>query len=220
MRLVLSLPAYSSHIITQTPIPTGQHTHRSHLILYLHSDQSVDVRPAGEHLHRRAGALDFLGVTRARDEQHDPEDFTTAVHAQDAGHPGTDPFEVFGRLDDPDQGYSAGGHSAFGVALDKLTDEGDLVGDSDTTSDEEDGAVGVHGVDASVRALSESAEGNAGVRSVLGAHEQLVGETGSTADKEREGRFLRAQGVLTGHGNALLIGDDLLGFAPGDREWV
>ena len=220
MRLVLSLPTHPSHIITQTPIPTGQNTHCSHLVLHLHPDQGVDVRPAGEHLHRRAGALDFLGVTRARDEQHNPEDFTTAVHAQDAGHPGTDPFEVFGRLDDPDQGYSAGGHGAFGIALDKLADEGDLVRDSDTTSDEKNGAVGVHGVDASVRALSERAEGNAGVHGILGAHEQLVGETGSTTDKQGEGRFLRAQGVLTGHGNALLIGDDLLGFAPSDREWV
>lgn len=128
---------------------------------------------------------------------------------------------MFGGLDDPDEGDAAGGHGAVGVALDEMADEGDVVGDADTAGEEEDGAVGVEGVDAAVGAFGEGFESDARVHAVLGAGEEFVCEAGAAADEEGEGGFLvGAEGVLVGHGDALFVGDDFGGFAPGDGEGV
>lgn len=128
---------------------------------------------------------------------------------------------MFGGLDDPDESHAAGGHGAVGVALDEMADEGDVVGDADTAGEEEDGAVGVEGVDAAVGAFGEGLEGDAGVHAVLGASEEFVGEAGTATDKERERGFLvGAESVLVGHGDALFVGDDFGGLAPGDGEGV
>lgn len=221
IRPILLLPTHLPHIITQPPIPTNQHSHSTNLVLRLHAHKRIHVRPAREHLHRRAGALDLLGIARSGDEQHDAQNFAPAVHRQDTCHPGPDPLEVFGGLDDPDEGHAAGGHGAVGVALDQVADEGDVVGDADAAGEEENGAVGVEGVDAAVGALGEGLEGDAGVHAVLGADEEFVGEAGTAADEEREGGFLvGAEGILVGHGDALFVSDDLGGLTPGNGEGV
>lgn len=117
MRSVLSLAADAAHIVAETAVSADQHTHSSDLILDLHADQSIHVGTTREHLDGGTGALNLLGVSRAGDEQHDTQDFPPTLHGENAGHPGTDPFEVLRRLNDPHQCDAAGRDSAVCVPL-------------------------------------------------------------------------------------------------------
>lgn len=55
---------------------------------------------------------------------------------------GADPFEVFGGLDDPDEGEATAGDCSVGEAVDEVGDEGEDVRDADASGDQEDSAVG------------------------------------------------------------------------------
>lgn len=81
MRGTLSLPTDSAHIVAQAPIPANNNAHSSDLAFGLHTDESVDVGSAGEHLDCGAGALDFLRVSRARNEEQDAENLPSSLHA-------------------------------------------------------------------------------------------------------------------------------------------
>lgn len=85
--------------------------------------------------------MDLLGRSRPRDEKHDAQALTAAVHGEDLGHPRADPLKVLGCLDDPDQHNLARRGSAVGVADDKVTHVGHGLRDTNTTSEEHDGTV-------------------------------------------------------------------------------
>ena len=87
--------------------------------------------------------MDFPCVSGSRNKQDDAEDVAAAFHRENAGHPRTDPLEMFGGLDDPDEGDSASSDGSLRVSSDEMLDEGDLVRDADASGEEEDGAVGV-----------------------------------------------------------------------------
>lgn len=115
-------------------------------------------------------------------EEPDAHDVAPARHGEDGCHPGADPLEVFGRLDDPDQGDAAGGDGAGGVARQEVADEGDLMGDADATGEEYDCAVGVEGVCGAVGAFGEGGEGDVVVGVLEGFAVEMFGEAGATAD--------------------------------------
>lgn len=75
-------------------------------------------------------------------------------------------------------------------------------------------------MDAAVGSLGEGAQGDAGFGGVDGALEQLIGEARAATDQERQGRLLGAEHLLSGHGDSLLVGGDLLLLAPPDGEGV
>ena len=220
LRLVLSLAAYPSNIIAQASVSTYQHSHRSDLVLNLHVDQRINVRTTREHLNGGAGALDLLGVARAGDEQHDPKDFATAVQRQNAGHPGPDPLEVFGGLDDPDQSNATGRHGPFGKALDEMPHEWYLMCDADTACKEHDRAVGVHGMNATIRAFCERSQGYPSTGGALSTLEQFIGKASAATDQQGNGCLLEARKVLLGHRDTLFACGEFLGLAPPDGEGV
>jgi hypothetical protein len=115
--------------------------HGADLLFLLLLDKGTAVGLAREHLYAGAGRVDLLGAARAGDEEEDAEDVATLLHAEDLGHPGTDPFEVLGRLNDPDKGDLASGVGAVGVTGDEVTNVRNLVGDTDTGSEKHDGTV-------------------------------------------------------------------------------
>lgn len=135
-RLSLPLSTNTANVITQTAIAADKNAHGTNLILDLHTDQCVNIRTAREHLHGCRGALDLLGVARPCNKEHNAQDFTAAIHCQDTGHPGPDPLQVFGGLDNPDEGDAAGGDGAIREPGDQMTDEGDVVGDADSAGEE------------------------------------------------------------------------------------
>ena len=85
--------------------------------------------------------MDLLGAARASDEEQNLQDLAAAWHGQNLCHPCTDPFQVLGRLDNPDECKSAGGDSSVGVTSDDITDVGDLVSDTDTSSPQHDSSI-------------------------------------------------------------------------------
>lgn len=220
LRLVLSLAADPSNIVAQASVSTYQHSHCSDLVLDLHVDQGVNIRATREHLNGSAGTLDFLGVARARDEQHDPEDLTTAVHRQNASHPGPDPLEMFGGLDDPDQGNATGRHGPFGKALDEMPHKWYLMCDADTACKEHDRAIRVHGMNATIRAFCERSQGYPSTGGALSTLEQFIGKASAATDQQGNGCLLEARKVLLGHRDTLFACGEFLGFAPPDGEGV
>lgn len=140
-RPTLSLAAHASNVVAQTAVPAHQHAHGAHLVLDLHADQGVDVGSPREHLDGGAGALDLARVAGPGDEEHDPQHVPSAVHGEDSRHPGTDPFEVLGRLDNPDEGHPARGDRPVGVPLHQMTDKWDVVGDAHAAGEEHHRAV-------------------------------------------------------------------------------
>lgn len=91
----LSVANRESDVIAQGTRPTDADAHGADLLVGLESDQGVDIGPAGEHLHRCGGGVDFLGGAGLGHEEEDAEDVAAVVHAEDGSHPGADPFEVF-----------------------------------------------------------------------------------------------------------------------------
>lgn len=130
-----------AHVIGQTASAADTDSHGADLLLLLLLDEGTAVGLAREHLYAGAGGVDLLGAARAGDEEKDAKDIATLFHAEDLGHPGTDPFEVLGRLNDPDKGDLASGVGAVGVTGDEVTNVGNLVSDTNTSSEEHNGTV-------------------------------------------------------------------------------
>ena len=128
-------------VVGQTASATDTDSHGADLLLLLLLDKSTAIGLTREHLHAGAGRVDLLCAARAGDEEKDAKDVTTLLHAEDLGHPGTDPFEVLRRLNDPNKSDLASGVSAVGVTSDEVTNVGNLVSDTNTGSEEHDGAV-------------------------------------------------------------------------------
>jgi len=124
-----------ANIVSQAASATDADGHSANLLLLLLLDKSAAVGLAREHLYAGAGRVDLLGAARAGDEEQNAEDVAALLHAEDLGHPGTDPFEVLGGLDDPDKCDLASGVGAVGVTGDEIANVRDLVSDTDTGSE-------------------------------------------------------------------------------------
>lgn len=164
--------------------------------------------------------MNLLGAAGPGDEQLNAEDVAAFVHGQDGRHPRADPLEVFGRADHPDENDFARGDGAGRVPGDEVAHVGDLMGDADAAGEEQDGAVGVEGVQAAVGAFDQSGEGEAAVGGALGFFEEGVGEAGAAADDERHGGFLEGEDVLARDGEAFFRVEVFGRVAPGDGEGV
>ena len=90
----LSQTTSLSYVIAQAARAADRDPHSPDLVFYLGVEQGLDVGFAGEHLDRGAGAADLLRVAGLADEEQYAEDVAAPIHAQDACHPGPDPFEV------------------------------------------------------------------------------------------------------------------------------
>ena len=97
----LSLSTRKSNLVAQASRSAHHDTHGPDLLFDFSVKDGANIRLSREHLDCRAGAVNLLGVAWSSDEEHDPEDLSSSVHGQDAGHPGPDPFKMFGRLDHP-----------------------------------------------------------------------------------------------------------------------
>ncbi|GMG30036.1 unnamed protein product [Aspergillus oryzae var. brunneus] len=194
LRLVLSLAADSPDVVTKAPISTNKHTHCAHLGLNLHSDKSVDVWSAGEHLNGGAWALDFFSVTGTGDEQHDTQNLSAAIHGQDAGHPRANPFEVFWGLNNPNESHAPCRNGALCISLDQMAHKWYLVGDSDTTREQNNCTVGVHGMNTAIGSLGESSQRDLTVGRAQGPLEQLVSKAGSTTNQNELFRLAPTDG--------------------------
>ena len=170
--------------------------------------------------------MNFLGAPGSRNEKLDTQDISPLIESQDLAHPGPDPLEVFGRLDDPDEQNSTRGHGAGREARDERADVGDLVGDADAAGEENDGAVGGKGVQAAVGAFGEGADDEAAIVRGFGFAVEAVGEAGTAADDGCEGGCRAAVGeagdVLAGHDEAFFGGEGggVVGAGPGEGEGV
>lgn len=163
--------------------------------------------------------MDLLSAPGAGDEELDLEDVAALVHAQDVGHPRTDPLEVFGGLDDPNEGDAAGGAGSVRVVRDEGAEEGDLVRDANAGGEEHDGTVGVE-VLVAVGPFNEGFGHEAALGRVLGAGPELVGEAGAAADDQGHGGLADGEDVLALHGHALFGVDVLVVVGPGEGEGV
>lgn len=148
--------------------------------------------------------MDLLGRARPRDEEHDAQALTAAVHGEDLGHPRADPLEVLGCLDNPDQHDLACRGSAVGVADDKVTHVGHGLRDADATSEEHDGTVRVHVV-ATIRTLNEALGHHAAIGASGSLLVQLTGETCAGTDDKVDARLAGTQDVVAVHGDLLAV---------------
>ena len=128
--------------------------------------------------------MDLLRAAGASDEEKDLQNFATARHGENLCHPGSDPFEVLRRLDDPDKGKTARRDGAVGVASDDVTNVRHLVSDTDTGRPQHNCTIGAE-VLTTVRTLSETSGGESSSGRQISLAEELVGETSSSADNER-----------------------------------
>ena len=78
--------------------------------------------------------MNLLGAAGTSNEEQDLQNFPAAWHGKDLCHPCTDPFQVFGRLDDPDESETTSGNGSVCVTSNDITNVGDLVSDTDTSS--------------------------------------------------------------------------------------
>lgn len=125
----------------------------------------------------------LLRTPRPSHEKQDLEDIASLLHAEDAGHPGADPFEMLGGLDDPDKDDFAGCDGAVGVTCDQVSNVWDLVSDAHPTGEHEDCAVGVEWTDRAIGSFDEGCKGNFAVDAVfLSFFVQLVGHAGAAAE--------------------------------------
>lgn len=85
--------------------------------------------------------MDLLGASRTSDEKENLEDLPTARHRENLGHPCSDPLKMLWGLNDPDESKTTGGNSTIGIASDDVTDVGDLVRDTNTSSPQHDSAI-------------------------------------------------------------------------------
>ena len=215
---LISTPRRTAHIVAETPRPTHRNRHGAQLLLLLSRDQGVDVGLAGKHLHAGRGGVDLLGGAGPGDEEQDLEDLAPAVHGEDLRHPGPDPLEVLGRLDDPDKHELARGDGARGVARHEVAHVRDLVRDADPRGEEHDGAVGAQRLPP-VRPLDEGGRDVFAVGRGDGFIVELLGEAGAAPDDEGHGRLAQAQQVVAAHGQ-FFGGEVGLFVGPGEREGV
>lgn len=85
--------------------------------------------------------MNLLCAARASDEKKDLQNLATARHGEDLGHPGSDPFKVLGRLNDPNKGKTTSSDSTVGIASDNITDVRYLMGDTNTCRSQHDCAI-------------------------------------------------------------------------------
>ena len=219
IRQSLPPPHRRPHIVRQRPRPTHADAHGPDLGLALQAHEGIDVRPPGEHLHGGAGGVDLLGGAGPGDEELDAQHVAALVEREDGGHPGADPLEVLGGLDDPHERHAAGGNGAIGEAGDQVADVAHLVGDADAAGKDEHGAVGAQRVQPTVGAFDQRGHGEAAL-SFLGSLVQRVSEAVAAADDGRDGGVLQREDVLPVHGEAFFRVEPLFGVRPGGGEGV
>lgn len=184
MGFCLSLAAHASNIVTHAAVTADEYAHGTNLVLGLNANQSIDVRPAGEHLDGGARALYLLGVAWTRNEEHDPEDLPTAFHAQDGRHPWPNPLEVFRRLNSPHERDSSSCNGALCVAGNKMAHEWDDVCDAYAASEQDDCPIGVEGMYASIGPFDKGLKSNSPVNAPLSAFVELIGESRPAANEK------------------------------------
>jgi hypothetical protein len=165
--------------------------------------------------------VNLLCAAGTRDEKQNLENLTATRHRQNLCHPGADPLEVLGGLDDPHKCQAAGSDGAVGVTSDNVTHVRNLVRDTDTGCPQHDGAIGAE-VLAAVGTLDEGRGRETARSRQISLAEQLVGEASAPSHNEGHAGLGLLENVLAVHGKVLLISvrEVLLLLAPSDREGV
>jgi hypothetical protein len=132
--LGLAIADGATKLIRQSTSAASAYTGSTDTLLHLLVDQGLNVGTTREHLNTGRGRVNLLGTARTSDEEQDLQNLAAAWHGQDLCHPCTDPFQVLGRLDDPDECKTAGGDGSVGVTSNDITHVGNLVSDTDTSS--------------------------------------------------------------------------------------
>ena len=151
--------------------------------------------------------MNLLGAARTTDEEHDAEDFATLIHGEDGCHPWTNPFKMFGRLDDPDEYDFASGNSAVGVTGNEIAHVWDLVCDSYTTGEKHDGTVGMHHVHTTVRTFGECAGDESAFWGGFGFGDEGLGETGAGANDVGHAGLAHGEDILSTHWELFVVED-------------
>jgi len=79
--------------------------------------------------------MDFLDTARSSNEEKYLEYIATFLHAEDLGHPRSDPFKMLRRLDDPYEDDATSGAGSVRIAGDECTDMRYLMRDTDTSGE-------------------------------------------------------------------------------------
>jgi hypothetical protein len=142
----IPLPLAAAHgaaqVVCETASTTDANTRGANALLHFLVDESLDVGLAGKHLHAGAWRMDLFGAPRSGDEEEDLENLAPSGHGQNLCHPGSNPLKMLGRLNDPDKREPASGSRAIGIGSDNVAHVGNLVGDTDTSRPQHDGAIG------------------------------------------------------------------------------
>lgn len=139
--MLATIPHAFPHVITHAASATDANGHGTNLRLLLLGDESSAVWFSRVHLDTGAGRMDLFGAARSSDEEEDFQDIATLIHGQDLCHPWSNPFEVLGRLDDPDENNSTSRGSTIRVGGHQVADVGYLVGDTNSCRKQHDRAV-------------------------------------------------------------------------------
>jgi hypothetical protein len=132
--LSLAVTDRAAKLIGQATSAACSDTGSADTFLHLLVDESLDVGSAREHLDARGRRVDLLGATWTSDEEQNLQDLTTTWHGKNLCHPSADPLEVLRRLDDPHKCEATSSNSAVCVTSNNITDVGNLVRNTDTSS--------------------------------------------------------------------------------------
>ena len=166
IQIALSLPPphRAPHVIPQGTGAAAHDAHSAHRLLALPAHHGIQVGSSGEHAHGLARAFDLLSRAGPGDEEGDAQDVAAAREREDGDHKGPDPFQVFGRLDHPDEADAARGDGAVREAVDQRGDEGQDVGDPHAAGDQEERAVAGERRGGGVGAFNQGIDGGEGGR--------------------------------------------------------
>ncbi len=85
--------------------------------------------------------MNFLGGSGSTHEEHDAETLATPVHGEDRGHPRPNPFQVFRRLDDPNENDLSCRYRPIGVACYEVSNVRNAMSDTNPTGKKHDSAI-------------------------------------------------------------------------------
>jgi hypothetical protein len=194
-RKLVAFSDRTSDIVTKTASATDTNSHCTNLSRLLSRDKSTNIRLTREHLDRSTGRVNLLCALGPSDEEENAKTIASLLHGQDLSHPGSNPLEVLGALQNPHEHNIACCTGTVGIAAYKSTGMRHGIRDTNTSSEQHDMTIRFVRVAASIGALDECVGEEFAARSVLGFLPERVGETSAAANDQRHGGLSSGQHV-------------------------